>query len=374
MSRVVIPRGPYQKGIRRRREIVDAASRIFARYGYGGSLRQIANDVGVTPAALARHFGNKYGLLQAVLNHWEDDDDHHFEGAQGLEYFRRLPGLMNYHTTEPGLIELLLTLSTEATDPQHPARDWAVERYQTVVNKGIRYLREATELGEVGPMDDEQIEIEARGVFALMDGMQLQWLLDPSLPVVHMFEAQLSTILERWVRGAKVRTPRTRPARAHGAAVIEPDGAAFIEAAVIEPDEAAVIEEGTGDPAGRALALLAAGRPDRMSALIRCQANRRHTGVGTGVEDRKRSPGASPSNSITARASESWLATITKRPSGEKMSSRGSRPCVGASSTRSNVPLSTLKRNRAMVSLAAPRLDTSTLRPDGEIRIAAAWL
>jgi AcrR family transcriptional regulator len=307
MARVVIPRGPYQKGIRRRREIVDAASRIFARYGYGGSLRQIANDVGVTPAALARHFGNKYGLLQAVLNHWEDDDAHHFEGAQGLEYFRRLPGLMNYHTTEPGLIELLLTLSTEATDPQHPARDWAVERYQTVVNLGIRYLREAKELGEVGPMDDEQIEIEARGVFALMDGMQLQWLLDPSLPVVHMFEVQLSTILERWVRGTKVRTPRIRPVRADGAAVVEPGGATVIEpggATVIQPD-VAVIEEGTGDPAGRALALLAARRQDRTSGSIRRQANRRHTGVGTGVDDRKRSPGSSSSNSITARASES---------------------------------------------------------------------
>ena len=309
MSRVVIPRGPYQKGIRRRREIVDAASRIFARYGYGGSLRQIANDVGVTPAALARHFGNKYGLLQAVLNHWEDDDDHHFEGAQGLEYFRRLPGLMNYHTTEPGLIELLLTLSTEATDPQHPARTWAVERYRSVVNLGIRYLREARELGEVGPMDDEQIEIESRGVFALMDGMQLQWLLDPSLPVVHMFEVQLNTILERWVRGAKVQTPLIRPLRGDEAMAIEPDGAAAIEAAsaaAIEAAGAAAIEQGTGDVSGRALARgRPRGRPDRTSASIRRQANRRHTGVGTGVDDRKRSPGPSSSNSITTRASES---------------------------------------------------------------------
>ncbi len=270
MARVVIPRGPYQKGIRRRREIVDAASRIFARYGYGGSLRQIANDVGVTPAALARHFGNKYGLLQAVLTHWEDDNDNHFDGAHGLEYFRRLPSFMNYHTTEPGLIELLLTLATEATDPQHPARGWAVERYRRVVDVGISYLREAMELGQIGPMDDEQIEIESRGVFALMDGMQLQWLLDPSVPVVHMFEVQLNTILERWVRGAEVLT---RPV-----------------------EEATVIDQGTGN----SLRL-------RMSARTggRRQAIRRHTGVGTGVDDKKRSPGPSSSNSITTRASES---------------------------------------------------------------------
>jgi len=134
-----------------------------------------------------------------------------------------------------------------------------------------------------------------------MDGMQLQWLLDPSLPVVHMFEVQLNTILERWVRGAKVQTPLIRPLPM----AIEPDGAAAIEAA-----GAAAIEQGTGDVSGRALARgcprgRPRGRPDRTSASIRRQANRRHTGVGTGVDDRKRSPGPSSSNSITTRASES---------------------------------------------------------------------
>ncbi len=200
----MVPHGPYQKGIMRRREIVDAALRIFARYGYsGGSLRQIADEVGVTPAALARHFGNKDGLLQVVLECWEEDDDHHFDGAHGLEFFRRLSGLMEYHTTEPRLIELLLTLSTEATDPQHPARTWAVERYKRCLNRGASYLREAKDLGEVLPMDDEKIEIEIRAVFALMDGVQLQWLLDPSFPLVQTFETQLGGIVERWAGGAK---------------------------------------------------------------------------------------------------------------------------------------------------------------------------
>jgi hypothetical protein len=52
-------------------------------------------------------------------------------------------------------------------------------------------------------MDDQQIELEARGVFALMDGMQLQWLLNPSLPVAQMFKDQLEPVLKRWTRGAK---------------------------------------------------------------------------------------------------------------------------------------------------------------------------
>jgi AcrR family transcriptional regulator len=248
MVKVTVPRGPYKTGIRRRREIVGAASRIFARYGYGGgSLRQIADDVGVTPAALARHFDNKYGLLQAVLVYWEEENDRYFDGAHGLEYFRRLPGLVEHHADEPGLIELLLTLATEATDPAHPARDWAVERYTRVINLGIGYLREARETGEIGPMDDHQIEVEARAVFALMDGMQLQWLLDPSLPVAEMFGAQLDTIIERWSRNAKRR--RRRPHPLGEADQASPGGPADGEPA---PRAAMVTKEGTGASAGPA--------------------------------------------------------------------------------------------------------------------------
>jgi hypothetical protein len=156
---------------------------------------------------------------------------------------------MEDHTTEPGLIELLLTLSTEATDPQHPARDWAVQRYARVINLGVSYLREARDLGEIGPMTDEQIEIEARGVFALMDGMQLQWLLDPSVPVVQMFQAQLDTIIERWTRGAKIRRRRTpRPRTSAPDVPADP----VLTAGRPAGDGAPVRDEGTGAPASRA--------------------------------------------------------------------------------------------------------------------------
>jgi AcrR family transcriptional regulator len=241
MTKVVVPRGPYRTGIKRRREIVDAASRIFARYGYaGGSLRQIAGDVGVTPAALARHFDNKYGLLQAVLNHWEEENDHWFDGARGVEYFRRLPKLVEFHTSEPGLIELLLTVATEATDPQHPARAWAVQRYDRTIRLGIAYLHEARDIGEIHAMDDQQIELEARGVFALMDGMQLQWLLNPSLPVAQMFNDQLEPILKRWARGAKPRR-RTHPPAAREPSAPQPG-----------KSEKVVTAKGTSAPAAHA--------------------------------------------------------------------------------------------------------------------------
>ncbi len=141
---------------------------------------------------------NKEDLLQAVIEHWENKNEPFFDGAHGLEYFRRLPEFMVQHTLEPGLIELFLTLRTEATNPQHPARKWAIEGYERTVNLGIGYLREAAEMGQVLAMDSTRLELEARGVFALMDGLQLQWLLDPSLDAAGIFKTQLSAIIERW--------------------------------------------------------------------------------------------------------------------------------------------------------------------------------
>ena len=99
---------------------------------------------------------------------------------------------MEEHTKEPGLIELLLTVATEASDPQHPARDWAVQRYDHTINIGVGLISARPgRSGRSAPWTTTQIEREARGVFALMDGMQLQWLLNPSLPVAQMFKAQL---------------------------------------------------------------------------------------------------------------------------------------------------------------------------------------
>ena len=43
-------RGPYRTGVRRREQIVAAATAVFAEYGYaGGSVRTIADRIGVSP-------------------------------------------------------------------------------------------------------------------------------------------------------------------------------------------------------------------------------------------------------------------------------------------------------------------------------------
>src|SRR5690349_7882029 len=98
-------RGPYRKGIKRREQIVRA---VFAEFSYaGGSIRAIAAAVGVSSATLIQYFGSKEGLLEAVLEDWNRQTGKLFSpDLQGLAYLRALAGLMTFHVSHRGFIEL----------------------------------------------------------------------------------------------------------------------------------------------------------------------------------------------------------------------------------------------------------------------------
>jgi hypothetical protein len=103
-----------------------------------------------------------------------------------------------HHTLDRGLIEMFLTVAAEASNPGHPANDFIKHRYDGVIQRGINELTRARDLGEVLPMSDAQIETEVRGAYALMDGIQLQWLLNPDLDVVATFKHCLGRIISGW--------------------------------------------------------------------------------------------------------------------------------------------------------------------------------
>lgn len=195
------PRGRYRKGIKRRQEIVGAASEVFAEFGYsGGSIRTIAERVGVSPAALLQHFGSKEGLLTAVLEDWahQQQPDSQRRNPRGLDYLNSLREIMRYHVNHRGLIELFLTMTTEASSPTHPARAFIQDRYATAL-AGIRlHLQEAVEAGEIQPMSPAVLDQEARTMFAVMDGIELQWLIDPEVDFVGIFDSYLDNAIARW--------------------------------------------------------------------------------------------------------------------------------------------------------------------------------
>lgn len=201
-------RGPYRTGIRRRAEIIEAATAVFGEHGFAGAtLAQIAAGVGVSPQAIVKHFGSKEGLLTAVL---EASDAHnarlHFADLRGLEYFDASGRLVRHNMRNRGLVELLLTVAAESTGPSHPARDHMVARYRRFTADTAGRLREARDAGEIGTFTDEELEVEARGYIALMDGLELQWLLDPSFDLGSAWDRHYMGLRERWIAG-----PRSEP-------------------------------------------------------------------------------------------------------------------------------------------------------------------
>ena len=202
-STAVRSRGPYRTGLRRREQIIDAATAVFAEYGYaGGSVRTIADRVGVSPASLLQHFGSKEGLLMAVLEDW----DRHTVAARltdvtGLDYFRRLPEVMAAHLANRGLLELFSTIAAEASSPSHPARKFIQRRYTDNIATLARQLQQAVDAGDVAPLSPGEIDIEVRLITAVLDGIGLQWLLDPSTDVVASTSTYVTRTITSWRGG-----------------------------------------------------------------------------------------------------------------------------------------------------------------------------
>ncbi|MCP2031167.1 AcrR family transcriptional regulator [Okibacterium sp. HSC-33S16] len=173
------PRGNYAKTAGRRREILEAGIEVFSAGGFrSGSIREIAERVGMSQAGLLHHFANKNELLAAVLELRDDLSREYTTGEEedGLETIRGLIKLVEYNSSVPGLVELHTTLSAEATAPDHPAHEYFVRRYVWVSSFITAAFERMKAKGQLVPGVDP--EAAARGMIAIMDGAQVQWLLD----------------------------------------------------------------------------------------------------------------------------------------------------------------------------------------------------
>lgn len=175
-------RGPYRTGIRRREQLISTAMDVFGEHGFaGGSLRTIAEQAGVNHATLIQRFGSKEGLLTAVLEEWDRQTvENSLTDVSGLDYFRRLPDVMSAHQDNRGLLELFTTIAAEASSPAHPGRAFITQRYAANLGTLAAHMREAAQVGDIAPLSPVQIEVEVRMITAMLDGIGLQWLLDPA--------------------------------------------------------------------------------------------------------------------------------------------------------------------------------------------------
>lgn len=173
-------RGAYAKSEQTRTTILDAALEVFAESGYrSGSIKEVAMRVGMSEAGLLHHFPNKSALLAAVLDR-RDQHSYDFvplDAIDGRAAVRGLVALARYNASQPGVVELYCTLSAEATAPDHPAHEYFLSRYEWTRQKVEENYRKLEVAGDLAPgVRPLQAAIST---IAMMDGLQVQWLLHP---------------------------------------------------------------------------------------------------------------------------------------------------------------------------------------------------
>lgn len=174
-------RGGYAVGRHSRERILRAALLEFSEHGYRGtSLSRIAERTGLSEAGLRHHFPNKDAILIAVLEERDAESQSVAAGSsalQGIEDLENHITIVESNAQAPELARLFTALTAEATTRNHPAAPWASERFRIICDSVAEGLRGGIKSGELrADIDADRL---ARQIVAVMDGLQLQWLLNP---------------------------------------------------------------------------------------------------------------------------------------------------------------------------------------------------
>lgn len=180
-------RGPYRKSAERREQILQAAYEAVDEYGESASLQDIADRVGVTQPALTYYFPTRDELLLAVLER-RDVLGKELADAAGSDtsMVRTMVAATRQTTDHPGLAKLYVTLASAATDPESPVHDYFTERYRRLSAEVAQDLEEQQRTGAVRA--DAPADHLARVLLAVLDGLQNQWMHDPSVNIAAIAE------------------------------------------------------------------------------------------------------------------------------------------------------------------------------------------
>ena len=174
-------RGPYAKGIQRRREILDRALEVFAEKGAEStSLRAIGQAIGVSHAALTHYFESREALLVEVLRERDVAAAAAVQGPPGP--LGDLAAIADLNVTIPGLVAMHTVMMATAIQPGHDvARKFFTERF-AAARTGLA-SQIADSLAERGVDTDIDLPALASLLLAASDGLQIQWLLDDSVDI-----------------------------------------------------------------------------------------------------------------------------------------------------------------------------------------------
>lgn len=163
-----------------RENILQAAAELFAQRGYAGvGVDELATRSGIAKTAIYHHFGNKDGLLAAVVERtaaaWIDGiKQSSAEASYPLERLdRALAGMRTLLEEKPWVLRLVQILALEVADDKPEIRATLQSLFQRATAAIVEGMEEA--LGVPVP-DGERI---GKVVLALLDGISLGQHIDP---------------------------------------------------------------------------------------------------------------------------------------------------------------------------------------------------
>lgn len=181
----------------RRAQLLAEATRQIAHSGYQGfTMDGLAKASRLTHAGVLHHFASKKELLVEVLRHRDELDAAAAlpgsaipSDAAGIRAV--LDALVERNFRQPEIVRLYTVLSAEALNPDHPAHEYFRDRLQQ-----IRQW-----IGGSLALPPRMADDFAVDYLSFMDGLQLNWLRDPTIDFLGRWRDFADAVLARVDRG-----------------------------------------------------------------------------------------------------------------------------------------------------------------------------
>jgi AcrR family transcriptional regulator len=190
--------------VQRRQEILDRTMEVFADKGLEGtSLRAIGEAIGVSHAALKHYFPSREALLLEVLR--ARDAELAAARPANQPVVEQFAADAGRNATVPGLIALYTSLMGAAVVPGNDvSREFFTERFRRIRRRLADEVRRGQADGTI--RTDVDPDFVASVLIAVSDGLQVQWLLEPTIDLASDMPAFLATVLAP-------PAPKTPPSR-----------------------------------------------------------------------------------------------------------------------------------------------------------------
>lgn len=195
----MVRRGPYAKTAAMKERVVRAAVKMIGEQGLSSTtIEQIAEAVGMTRPGLLHHFGSREELLLAVIARSDQDKE---IDEPGITAFEGLIRVDERNVESPGLVALYLGLVGSAASERGDTllRRTFGQRYDYVRNLLIEDVRSSQEQGVFRA--DLDPELIAALIVAASDGLQMQRLIDESVPAISALHALRALLTPASVAG-----------------------------------------------------------------------------------------------------------------------------------------------------------------------------